>query len=69
MPVLKVIRGALSAAGGILWLIVRFFKRKDAAAPQKKRDEIAKAVLTHDSNKVEEIYQDGMHKRNPPADF
>ena len=46
-----------------LWLIVRFFKRKDAREPQRKRDEIAKAVVTHDEKKVNELLEIGIHNK------
>lgn len=51
-----------------LWLIVRFFKRRDAKEPERKRDEIDKAVTEHDEKKVNILLDDGIHHKPTTTD-
>lgn len=57
-----------AALGGLVWLAVRFFRRRDAAEPQRKRDEIGKAVTTHNESKINTLLDDGLHRKPPAPD-
>jgi hypothetical protein len=57
----------ISALGGFLWLVIRFFKRRDAAEPGRKREEIGTAITNHDETKINELLENGLHKRPPAA--
>jgi hypothetical protein len=49
----------LAILRSVFWLIVRWFKRRDAGEPQRKMDEADKSVAEHDTKKVNEILDRG----------